>query len=102
MNAKILAIAAAMTLSGAAFAQTAAPVSTAPTASTPGMSQSGSSMGQGQNSDRATGSTAPMSPNGAPASTGKGKSKAPDGLSQPYTAPGTPNSDAAQPPSLPH
>ncbi|HLZ66072.1 MAG TPA: hypothetical protein VKQ29_07565 [Aliidongia sp.] len=91
MKTQVIAIAAAMAFAGAAFAQTGAPASTAPTSSQPGQAESGSSMTPGMDSSKATGSTAPTSPNGYPAATGKSKGLQPDGTIRPYVVPGHPN-----------
>jgi hypothetical protein len=86
MKTLILAIAAATALSGAAFAQTGIPSSTAPTASSPGTSQSGSSIPSGMNSGGATGSVGPTDPS----------------KHQPRVAPGTPNNDVGVSGSQPY
>jgi hypothetical protein len=86
MKTLILTIAATAALSGAVSAQTNGPASTAPTASSPGTSQSGSSVPSGMNSTGATGSVRPTDPS----------------KHQPRVAPGMPNNDVGAPAGLPY
>ena len=94
MKTPIIAIAAAIAWTGAAFAQTGTPTSTAPSASSPGKTESGSSMTPGLDSGKATSSAAPSDTNPYPVSSGKSKDAQPGGAMQPYIVPAHPRSSS--------
>jgi hypothetical protein len=94
MKTPIIAIAAAIAWTGAAFAQTAAPTSTAPSASSPDKTESGSSMTPGLDSSKATSTAGPSGTNPYPMNTGKSKDAQPGGTMQPYIVPAHPRSSS--------